>query len=279
MSLADMPVLDLTVDNFRMEGQELGRLEAIARGSPTGLVIESLQLSHADSLLKMNGVWRKYGKGDTRANLQLDVFDAGRMLSRFGFRDTVRRGEATFKGDVTWEGSPADFSFRSLAGTIDFSAGDGQFLKVEPGGAKLLGVLSLQSLPRRLSFDFRDIFSDGFAFDEISATMRIAQGVVYSDNFQMRGPAAKVNMSGLANLDAESVQLRVKVFPKLSEGVAVAGALLAGPLAGVGAFAAQKILRDPIEEASSREYMVIGPWREPDVQRMTKPKAEFRQAE
>jgi uncharacterized protein (TIGR02099 family) len=279
MSLADVPVFDLTVENFRMEGQELGRLEAIARGSPTGLIIDSLQLGHADSLLKMNGVWRKYGKGDTRANLQLDVFDAGRMLSRFGFRDTVRRGEATFKGDVTWEGSPADFSFRTLAGTIDFSAEDGQFLKVEPGGAKLLGVLSLQSLPRRLSFDFRDLFSDGFAFDEISATMRIARGVVYSDNFQMRGPAAKVNMSGLANLDAESVQLRVKIFPKLSEGVAVAGALLAGPLAGVGAFAAQKILRDPIEEASSREYMVIGPWREPDVQKMTKPKAEFRQAE
>ncbi|MFZ0105652.1 MAG: AsmA-like C-terminal region-containing protein, partial [Thiobacillus sp.] len=166
-----------------------------------------------------------------------------------------------------------------LAGTLDFHASKGQFLKVDPGAAKLLGVLSLQSLPRRLSFDFRDIFSDGFAFDEISATMRIAQGVVYSDNFQMLGPAAKVNMSGMANLDAESVQLRLKVFPKLSEGVAVAGALIAGPLAGVGAYAAQKILRDPIEEASSREYIVSGPWAEPDVQRLTKPRTEFRQAE
>jgi uncharacterized protein YhdP len=34
----------------------------------------------------------------------------------------------------------------------------------------LLGVLSLQSLPRRLTLDFRDVFSEGFAFDGATAT-------------------------------------------------------------------------------------------------------------
>ena len=141
---------------------------------------------------------------------------------------------------------------------------------MDPGVAKLLGVLSLQALPRRLSFDFRDIFNDGFAFDEISATMRIARGVVYSDDFRMKGPAAKVSMSGVAKLADETVQLRVKVTPKLSEGVAVAGALIGGPIAGLGVLAAQKLFRDPFEEAGSREYMVTGPWREPEVTKLTK---------
>lgn len=135
-------------------------------------------------------------------------------------------------------------------------------------------MLSLQSLPRRLNFDFRDIFNEGYAFDDIGATLRIARGVVYSDDFKMRGPAAKVNMSGLADLNQETVQLRVKVIPKLSEGVAVAGALLGGPLAGVGALAAQKLLRDPIEEVISQEYMVTGAWQAPDVQRLSKAKAK-----
>jgi len=135
-------------------------------------------------------------------------------------------------------------------------------------------VLSLQSLPRRLNFDFRDIFNEGYAFDDIGATLRIARGVVYSGDFKMRGPAAKVNMSGLADLNQETVQLRVKVIPKLSEGVAVAGALLGGPLAGVGALAAQKLLRDPIEEVISQEYMVTGAWQAPDVQRLSKAKAK-----
>ncbi len=146
---------------------------------------------------------------------------------------------------------------------------------------KLLGVLSLQSLPRRLNFDFRDIFNEGYAFDSIGATLRIARGVVYSDDFKMRGPSAKVNMSGLADLNQESVQLRVKVIPKLSESVAVAGALIGGPLAGVGALAAQKLLRDPFEEAISKEYMVTGSWLAPDVKKLTKskPKAETQATE
>jgi uncharacterized protein YhdP len=274
MKASDFPLLDVTVEDFRLQDTPLGRLEAVAHSSPQGIVIDSLKLTAADSLFRMSGLWRASGLSETRADLSLSVTDAGKFLARFGFPDTLKRGSAEIQGNATWEGSPADFSFRTLAGQLEFKARDGQFLKIEPGVGKLLGVLSLQSLPRRLSFDFRDIFNEGFAFDDISATLRIARGVVYSDNFKMRGPSAKVNMSGLANLNQESVQLRVKVIPKLSEGVAVAGALIAGPLAGVGALAAQKLLRDPLEEAISQEYMVTGPWLEPDVKRLTRANAE-----
>ncbi len=269
MKATDFPTLDVTVEDFRLQNRELGRLEVVAHGAAEGLVIDSLQLVHPDSVFRMSGLWRDSGPGETRADLHLKVLDAGKFLTRFGNADTLLRGSAEIAGNATWEGSPADFSFSSLAGQLDFTAKSGQFLKVHPGAGKLLGVLSLQSLPRRLNFDFRDIFNQGYAFDDIHATLRIARGVVYSDDFKMRGPSAKVNMSGLADLNQETVQLRVKVIPKLSEGVAVAGALLGGPLAGVGALAAQKLLRDPFEQAISKEYMVVGPWQEPDVKRLS----------
>ncbi len=266
----DFPVLDLSVEDFRLENQSFGSLEVVAHGAAQGLAIETLQLTHPDSVFRMNGLWRDTGVGETRADLKLSVFDAGKFLARFGYPDTIKRGKAEIAGNATWEGSPADFAFGTLAGQLEFNAEGGQFLKVEPGAGKLLGVLSLQSLPRRLNFDFRDIFNSGYAFDDINATLRIARGVVYSDDFRMRGPAAKVNMSGLADLRQESVQLRVKVIPRLSESVAVAGALLGGPIAGVGALAAQKLLRDPVEEVISQEYMVTGSWLSPDVKRLSK---------
>lgn len=268
------PVLDLSVEDFRLEDRPLGRLDALARGTPQGMVIESLQLAHADSVFHMSGLWRDGVPTETRAELKLSVNDAGKFLTRFGYADVMARGTAELQGNATWVGSPADFAFDTLAGQIAFQAKSGQFLKVNPGAGKLLGVLSLQSLPRRLSFDFRDIFNQGYAFDDAGATLRIARGVVYSDDFQMRGPAAKVNMSGLANLEQEAVQLRVKVVPKLSESVAVAGALLGGPIAGVGALAAQKLLRDPFEQMVSQEYLVSGPWQSPDVKRLPKTKTE-----
>lgn len=266
----DFPVLDLSVEDFRLQERAFGQLDVVARGSARGLLIESLKLTHPDSVFGMSGLWRDTGVGETRADLTLSVLDAGKFLARFGYPDTLKRGRVEVKGNATWEGSPADFAFATLAGQLDFEATGGQFLKVEPGAGKLLGVLSLQSLPRRLNFDFRDIFNSGYAFDDIEATLRIARGVVYSDDFRMRGPAAKVNMSGVADLGQETVQLRVKVIPKLSEGVAVAGALLGGPIAGVGALAAQKLLRDPVEEAISQQYMVTGSWQAPDVKRLSK---------
>jgi len=272
MKASDFPVLDLTVEDFRLQDRALGRLEAVAHGTSQGLVIDTLQLTHPDSVFRMSGLWRDGGTGETRAGLSLNVFDAGKLLTRFGYPDTLKRGTAEIQGNATWEGSPADFTLATLAGQLDFKARSGQFLKIDPGAGKLLGVLSLQSLPRRLNFDFRDIFNEGYAFDDIGATLRIARGVVYSDDFRMRGPAAKVDMSGLADLNQETVQLRVKVIPKLSEGVAVAGAILGGPLAGVGALAAQKLLRDPIEQVISQEYMVTGAWQDPDVQRLPKAK-------
>jgi uncharacterized protein (TIGR02099 family) len=270
MTAAKFPQLEVTVEDFRLQARALGRLDVLAHGTPQGLMIDNLLLTHPDSVFHMNGLWHEQGMSETRADLNLQVLDAGKFLSRFGYPDTLKRGSAGIEGSVSWAGSPADFSLDTLAGQLEFTAKDGQFQNISPGVGKLLGVLSLQSLPRRLSLDFRDIFNKGFAFDDIHAALRIARGVVYSDDFKMRGPAATVTMSGLADLNQESVQLRLKVVPKLSEGVAVAGALIGGPLVGVGVLAAQKLLRDPIEEASSQSFMVTGPWVAPEVSRITK---------
>lgn len=270
MAAGKFPLLEVTVDDFRLQTRALGRLDVMAHGTPQGLLIDNLQLTHADSVFRMNGLWHEQGISETRADLNLRVLDAGKFLTRFGYPDTLKRGSAAISGTVSWAGSPADFSLGTLAGQLEFTAKGGQFLNINPGVGKLLGVLSLQSLSRRLSLDFRDIFNKGFAFDDMQAALRIARGVVYSDDFRMRGPAATVRMSGLADLNQESVQLRLKVIPKLSEGVAIASALIGGPLAGVGVLAAQKLLRDPIEEASSQSFMVTGSWQDPDVARIAK---------
>lgn len=266
------PAVDLQVEELEFGGRPMGRLDAIAHGIPAGLAIDQLNLVHADSVIRMTGIWKDGGLGETRMKVHAEIKDAGKLLGRFGYANAVSKGAASVEGEVTWPRSPADFTFDSLDGTLKFKARNGQFLKVEPGAGKLLGIASLQSLPRRITLDFRDVFSEGFAFDEISSTMQVADGTVYTSDFLMKGPAASVKMSGMAKLRDESVKLRVKVIPKISEGVAVAGALLGGPIAGVGALVAQKVLKDPFEEAISYEYLVDGPWDNPTVTKLTKAK-------
>lgn len=273
MQAAGFPALDLQVEELRFGSRPMGRLDVIAHGVPTGLAIDQLNLTHADSVIRMSGIWKDTGLGETRMKVNADIKDAGQMLGRFGYANTMRKGAATVEGEVSWLRSPADFTFGTLDGTLKLNAKSGQFLKIEPGAGKLLGIASLQSLPRRITLDFRDVFSEGFAFDEISSTMQVADGTVYTNDFLMKGPAASVKMSGMAKLREESVKLRVKVIPKISEGVAVAGALLGGPIAGVGALVAQKVLKDPFEEAISYEYLVDGPWENPTITKLARSKS------
>lgn len=273
LQAAGFPAFDLQVEDLKFGSRPMGRLEIIAHGVPTGMAIDQLNLIHADSVIRMNGIWKDTGLGETRMKVNADIKDAGLMLARFDYANTMRKGSGTVEGEVTWLRSPADFTFDTLDGTLKLNAKNGQFLKVEPGAGKLLGIASLQSLPRRITLDFRDVFSDGFAFDEISSTMQVADGTVYTNDFLMKGPAASVRMSGQAKLRDESVKLRVKVTPKISEGVAVAGALIGGPIAGVGALVVQKVLKDPFEEAISYEYLVDGPWDDPTVTKLARSKS------
>lgn len=268
----DLPAMDVQVEDLHIGDRSMGRLEVFAHGKPRGLAIDQLNLIHKDSIVSMSGTWNDTGKGETRMQMNAEVRNAGQVLERFGYGNVLKRGSAQIQGEVSWQGSPADFGFATLDGVLKLTAKNGQFTKVEPGAGKLLGVVSLQSLPRRLSLDFRDVFSEGFAFDQISTTMQLAKGTVYTHDFLMKGPSATVKMSGLARLQDETVRLRVKVIPKLSEGVAVAGALLGGPVAGLGALVMQKALKDPLEEAISYEYLVDGSWDDPAVTKLARPK-------
>ncbi len=115
-------------------------------------------------------------------------------------------------------GLAADARPASICGEFKVTVESGQFLKVDPGAARLLGVLSLQALPRRLLFDFRDVFEEGFAFDSFTGDLRIAKGVAHTTNLRMRGVQAVVLMEGQADIGRETQDLRVVVVPEINAG-------------------------------------------------------------
>jgi uncharacterized protein YhdP len=168
---------------------------------------------------------------------------------------------------VAWAGAPSAIDYPSLDGSLSLEAHRGQFAKLEPGVGRLLGVLSLQALPRRISLDFRDVFSEGFAFDSITGSVSARRGVMETQNLAIQGPSAKVLMTGDVSLVSETQNLKVRVQPTLSETVAI-GAAVVNPLAGVAAYVAQKVLKDPIEQMFAYEYGVTGTWADPKVEKL-----------
>ena len=262
----DLPALDVVVEQFQAGEKQLGRLELNATHQERDWRIEKLRLSNADAVLSADGAWRGWlTQPRTQLNVRMDVTDIGRTLERWRYPAGVRRGTAKIEGHLEWAGSPLDFDYPTLGGQVVVEAANGQFVKLEPGIAKLLGILSLQALPRRITLDFRDVFSEGLAFDSIIGALKIDRGVVRTENFRIQGPSTRVVMAGEVDLARETQKLRVRVTPHVSDTVSIAGALIGGPVAGVAAYLAQKILKDPLEQLVSFEYNVTGSWSDPLV--------------
>jgi len=129
-------------------------------------------------------------------------------------------------------------------------------------------VLSLQALPRRLLLDFRDVFQEGFAFDNITGDVHISRGVASTDNLRLRGLQAVVLMDGSADIARETQDLQVVVLPELNTGSASLAYAAINPAIALGAFLGQWLLSEPLRQASAREFHITGPWDDPKVDRI-----------
>ncbi|MBC7786623.1 MAG: TIGR02099 family protein [Methylophilaceae bacterium] len=257
------PALDIIVDNIELAQKNLGKLELVAFENDEDWNIQKLKISNEDSTLSADGEWHNWTRNpNTKLNFTWDINHVDKTLRRFGQPDTVKGGIANLSGQLSWPGSPHEFETNGLNGNFKLTSAKGQIVKVQPGVGRLLGLLSLQSLPRRLTLDFRDLFSSGFAYDRINATAKIDNGIMRSDDFYMTGPAAEVSIKGETNLQKETQILNVKVIPHVSDSLSLA-AFAGGPIAGVAAFVAQKLLKDPLNKVIAAEYKIVGTWDNP----------------
>lgn len=287
-----IPALDIVVDDLELRGKRLGRVEidavnrlvAARDGGVREWRLNKFDVILPEAVLRASGNWAAINaQGGTAAatvgaaearrtvmNFHLDILNSGDLLARFGMKDVVRRGKGNMEGQVAWSGSPLTLDYATLGGAFNVNIESGQFLKADPGLAKLLGVLSLQSLPRRLALDFRDVFTEGFAFDFVRGDVRIERGIASSNNLQMKGVNAAVLMDGKADLFRETQDLRVVVVPEINAGTASLIATAINPAIGLGSFLAQLFLRRPLMEAATQEFHVDGSWVDPRITKIAR---------
>jgi uncharacterized protein (TIGR02099 family) len=305
---ASIPALDVVVEDLELRGKKLGRVEidAVNRGASAAaregvrewrlnkfnVILPEAVLTATGNWVALNAQTGTVAAGGGRLarapaerrrtvmNFKLDIADSGGLLKRFGMGDVIRRGKGKLEGQVSWVGSPLSLDYPTMSGQFNVNVESGQFVKADPGIAKLLGVLSLQSLPRRLALDFRDVFSEGFAFDFVRGDVNINQGVAYTNNLQMRGVNAAVLMEGSADIAKETQNIKVVVVPEINAGTASLIATAINPAIGLGSFLAQMFLRRPLMQAATQEFHIDGAWSDPKVTKLDrKAQAEVKPGE
>ncbi|MEX3548010.1 MAG: AsmA-like C-terminal region-containing protein [Burkholderia sp.] len=279
-----MPAIDLVVDQVVARGHDIGRLQVNAHnfeenGGPVWQ-LDKLELANPAAKLTATADWRTSKRALARGadeddaprrtvfDFKLAIHDAGTLLDRVGRPRTIANGKGTLEGKVGWRGDPTAINYPSLGGELSLDLEHGQILKVDPGAAKLLGVLSLQGLARFLTLDFRDVIGKGLPFETIKGTSQITNGIATTDDFHMITAPARVTVKGKVDLAHETQDLHAHIAPKVSASAAVIGAAVINPLLGLGVLAANLALSQTLSHAFAFDYAITGSWAHPRIQRV-----------
>ncbi len=209
-----IPALDIQSDELIFNNKSYGKMELLASNDKNDWKIEKLFLKTADAQINATGRWilpketKQLNAGKTELNFDLDINNAGKLLSKLGYPKTIDDGSGKLVGKIHWENAPYKFDIKSLNAELSLDLIKGTILQVDPGVARLLGVLSFQGLSRIATLDIggvlKPIVSQGTPFDRITSIGSINNGIANIKDLSMRGPQGNIRLTGKADLIQET---------------------------------------------------------------------------
>ncbi len=266
------PAINVAVADFVLRDMRLGALNTRIAKVAGGVVAEPIQIEGGTFTINGNGAWLVHPNDDalrqSRVALNLSGKNIAAVLAALGYQPVIEGKSLTVGGELTWLGGPDEGFLERADGKISMRMDEGSLLAVEPGSGRLLGVLSLAALPRRLSFDFSDVFDDGLGFDTIKGDFTIDDGNAYTCNLGMEGSVADMGVVGRTGLGARDYDQLAVVRPHVSNLLAVGGVVVGGPAAGAAMLLFSQIFRKPLSTLGESYYRVKGSWDDPSVEQI-----------
>lgn len=271
MNPARYPPLQFVTDQLTLDGLDLGRVQIEAYPIADGMRIESFEARSPIMRITASGEWKQASSGQqSTVTATMTAEDLGELLRSFGVSGAVEGGQTLATVDAYWTGSPADFDLSRLNGDLTIDIGRGQITEVDPGAGRLIGLLSLQYLPRRLAFDFADLFRVGLTFDSLKGQFSLENGNAHTEGVRIKGPTAEIRIAGRVGLDERDYDQIVTVTPKVSGALPLIGAIAGGPVGAAAGVVLQNTLKEPLGKIAESQYTVTGSWDDPVIETTTR---------
>lgn len=248
-------------------GQKFGRIDSDITISGDTLTLTNGLIDTGFARLTADGEWVN-NPGNERTSLKGKLrgqkIDAAAEF--FGVTTPIRQSSFNVDYDLHWRKAPWQPDEATLNGIIHTQLGKGEITEINTGHAgQLLRLLSVDALMRKLRFDFRDTFGEGFYFDSIRSTAWIKDGVMHTDDTLVDGLEADIAMKGSVNLVCRDLNMEAVVAPEISATVGVAAAFAVNPIVGAAVFAASKVLGPLWSKVSILRYHISGPLDDPQI--------------
>lgn len=276
---ASLPPMHLYAREFAWGHLKLKETRIETHPLVNGLHFESLEGTSGSVHLSASGDWLETEHGQSSnfdVNITSETFDE--ILQVLDFSAGITGGQSIMSVTAGWKGSPLDIDINSLNGSMKMSVKGGSLVAANPGAGRLLGLVSLQALPRRLMLDFRDVFTEGFHFDSARGSFKIENGIARTNDVKIKSPAADILISGSTNMITREYDQLIRLRPGVSSALPVIGAIAAGPGGAAAGLALQSIFKKALGEAAEAVYEVTGSWDDPVINKIEKPDKNTKQS-
>ncbi len=264
---ASIPPLRFVAGNVSFDGVPYGSVSFESYPVRNGMHIDQLETQSDTMAISANGEWLlEDGEAQSQFKLTIIGDELGAIFEAFGFSRLIEGGQTIVGLDVNWPGGLSEFEMASLNGEMDVSISNGQIVEVDPGAGRLFGLMSLHSLPRRLTLDFSDLFKTGLTFDTIEGNFQLDQGSAYTDDLQIKGPTADIEIKGTTSIGSQDYDQIVTVIPEVGATLPIVGALAGGAGGAAAAFLLQNLFGRQIDKISQFHYSVTGSFQDPQVE-------------
>jgi uncharacterized protein (TIGR02099 family) len=265
-----LPGVALQAAELAIDDHRLGRVSADLVPDAMGLRLVSFASATDSYAAEGSGSWLAGPGGPaTRVAVNVTSTDVGVALGELGFTPFLAAETADVTASLHWPGGPDERWRDHVSGDVAMRFEKGSLPELDPGAGRVVGLLSIAALPRRLALDFRDVFSPGFVFDEISGDFTVIDGDAYTDNLKMAGPGAEIGVIGRTGLRDRDYQQQAVVTAEPGNVLPTVGALVAGPTVGAAWWLFMRIFRKPLQGIGRASYCVTGTWDDPQVERLT----------
>jgi len=219
----NIPPMRFICDSCRVDKLDLGRLNfELQRPEPTKITLTQLTARRDKSKLSLNGQWQFDDSNSeqllskTSLTGQITVDDIEFEMEKLGFASSIKESGGVLDFTLDWQGGPQELLFSELNGEVTAKLDDGVLADVDDKGVRVASILSLGSLARKLKLDFRDIFSEGMFYSNITGDFTIKNGVIYTQNTELKGAAGDLTIKGNTDLTAGLLDYRMNYKPNLT---------------------------------------------------------------
>ncbi|WP_394223385.1 YhdP family protein [Alteromonas gracilis] len=256
-----------------VHGIDLGEITLDIAKEDNGLTIRQLLVKSDETNITASGYWKHIG-GNVQSSLNgtLTSPDVGQMLKEYGVQSGIKDSSANVKFDIHWPNAPMDFGFEALNGNVQWSLSDGYLTELSDKGSRIFTLFSLNSLVRKLSLDFRDVFAKGFFYDDMGGTLNIVNGKAYTDDTEIDGGAGEIEIIGFTDLNTGALNYNVSFAPNVTGNLPFLVYFLATPPTALAALAIDQVLTSA-KVISNVNYRVTGTIKDPkfdEVERNSK---------